>query len=46
MRSLFYCNTQIVKTGRYNTETLYSKMPTVGVLHFEKLSKTSSPQLG
>ena len=27
-------DTQILKTGRYNNGTLYSQMPTVGVLYF------------
>ena len=32
-------DTQILKTERYNTGTSYSKMHTLGVLRFEKLSK-------
>jgi hypothetical protein len=35
----FAANTQIVETVRYNKGTLYSKMPIVDVLRYEKLSK-------
>ena len=35
----FVADTQIVKTGRYNKGTLYSKIPTVGVLRFGSMQK-------
>ena len=35
----FVADTQNVKTGRYNKGTLYSKIPTVGVLRFGSMQK-------
>ena len=32
-------DTQIVKTGRYNKGIIYSKMSSVGVLHFGSMQK-------